>query len=102
MGAPASTTEPELAARLLGLAERRGRELAAARGYETPLLDIFCIGVNRAKRDLLLRRGYALSRTVYRMGADLGGEVVAVAGPGGHRDPARSAPASTSASCTTP
>jgi ribosomal protein S18 acetylase RimI-like enzyme len=39
------------------------------------LLDIFCIGVNRAKRELLLRRGYALSRTVYRMSADLGGEV---------------------------
>ena len=64
--------EAELSARLLGLAERRGREIAAARDYETPVLDIFCIGVNRAKRDLLLHHGYTLSRTVYRMAADLG------------------------------
>lgn len=77
------SAEPELATRLLNLAERRGRELAATRGYETPLLDIFCIGVNRAKRELLLRRGYALSRTVYRMSADLGGEVVALPVPEG-------------------
>ena len=63
--------EPDLAARLLNLAERRGRELAAARRYESPRLDIFCIGVDRAKRDLLLRHGYTLSRTVYRMAADL-------------------------------
>src|SRR5665647_2997163 len=63
--------EPELATRLLGLVERRSRELAAERGYEAPMLDIFCIGVNRAKRELLLRHGYALSRTVYRMAADL-------------------------------
>ena len=75
--------EPELAARLLGLAERRGRELAAARGYETPMLDIYCIGVNRAKRELLLRHGYALSRTVYRMAADLSGGVAALPVPEG-------------------
>ena len=75
--------EPELATRLLNLAERRGRELAAARGYETPILDIFCIGVNRAKRELLLRRGYALSRTVYRMSADLSGGVVTLPVPEG-------------------
>lgn len=77
------SAEPELATRLLNLAERRGRDLAAARGYESPLLDIFCIGVNRVKRELLLRRGYALSRTVYRMSADLGGEVVALPVPEG-------------------
>ncbi len=77
------TAEPQLATRLLNLAERRGRELAAARGYEAPLLDIFCIGVNRAKRELLLRRGYALSRTVYRMSADLGDEAVALPVPEG-------------------
>ena len=75
--------EPELAARLLGLAERRGRELASERRYETPLLDIFCIGVDRAKRDLLLRHGYALSRTVYRMAADLSGGVTALPVPKG-------------------
>ncbi|MFA4966348.1 MAG: GNAT family N-acetyltransferase [Thermoleophilia bacterium] len=67
--------EPELAARLLGLAERRAREVAAARGYgDGAALDIFCIAVNRAKRDLLLRHDYALLRTVYRMAADLTGE----------------------------
>jgi len=75
--------EPELGTRLLNLAERRGRELAATRGYETPALDVFCIGVNRAKRDLLLRRGYALSRTVYRMNADLGDGVATLPIPKG-------------------
>ncbi|MCX6363387.1 MAG: GNAT family N-acetyltransferase [Actinobacteria bacterium] len=75
--------EPALATRLLNLAERRGRELAASRGYETPMLDVFCIGVNHAKRELLLRRGYALSRTVYRMSADLGHGVVALPVPEG-------------------
>jgi mycothiol synthase len=63
--------EPELAARLLNLAERRSRDLAAARGYETAMLDIFCIAVDGAKRELLRRHGYALARTVYRMAADL-------------------------------
>ena len=75
--------EPELAVRLLGLAERRGRELASERRYETPLLDIFCIGVDRAKRDLLVRHGYALSRTVYRMAADLSNGVAALPTPEG-------------------
>jgi mycothiol synthase len=75
--------EPELAARLLGMAERRGRELAAARQYEAPLLDIFCIAVDHAKRDLLLRHGYALSRTVYRMAVDLSHGVVARPVPAG-------------------
>jgi mycothiol synthase len=75
--------EPQLATRLLNLAERRGRVLAAARGYESPILDIFCIGVNRAKRELLLQRGYALSRTVYRMAADLSDGVVALPIPEG-------------------
>ena len=75
--------EPGLAPRLLRLAERRGRELAAERGYEAPLLDIFCIGVNRAKRDLLLRYGYSLSRTVYRMAADLSHRVVPLPVPEG-------------------
>jgi len=75
--------EPELAPRLLGLAEHRSRELAAERGYEAPMLDIFCIGVNRAKRELLLRHGYALSRTVYRMAADLSDGVAALPVPEG-------------------
>jgi mycothiol synthase len=75
--------EPELAGRLLGLVERRGGELAAARGYEAPLLDVFCIGVNRFKGELLRRHGFALSRTVYRMAADLSGGVAAVPVPEG-------------------
>jgi mycothiol synthase len=75
--------EPELPARLLGLAERRGRELAAERSYEAPLLDVFCIGVNGAKRDLLLRHGYTLARTVYRMAADLSGGVATLPVPEG-------------------
>jgi len=75
--------EPGLAARLLGLAGRRGCELAAEREYEAPTLDIFCIGVNHPKRDLLLQHGYALKRTVYRMTADLGGGVEALPVPQG-------------------
>jgi GNAT superfamily N-acetyltransferase len=75
--------EPELAARLLGLAERRGRQLAAARDYEAPSLDIFCVGVDRAKRDLLLGHGYVRTRTVYRMTADLGAGVAALPAPEG-------------------
>jgi mycothiol synthase len=75
--------EPGLATRLLSLSEHRGRELATTRGYAAPLLDIYCIGVNRAKRDLLIRRGYALSRTVYRMAADLTGGVSALPLPEG-------------------
>ncbi|MCX6372429.1 MAG: GNAT family N-acetyltransferase [Actinobacteria bacterium] len=75
--------EPGLAERLIDLCERRGREVAAARGYEAPLLDIFCLGVNRAKRDLLLRHGYALSRTVYRMAADLSDGVAVLPVPEG-------------------
>ena len=63
--------EPELGGRLLGLAERRAAGLAVERGYEDARLDVFCIAVNRAKRDLLRRHGYELRRTVYRMTADL-------------------------------
>ncbi len=48
-----------------------------------PLLDIFCIGVNRAKRELLLRHGYALSRTVYRMAPTSATSVVALPVPEG-------------------
>jgi mycothiol synthase len=63
--------EPELAGRLLGLAERRAARLALERGYPEAALDVFCISGNRAKRDLLRRHGYELKRTVYRMTADL-------------------------------
>lgn len=63
--------EPELGGRLLGLTERRAAELAVQRGYEAPRLDVFCVGGNRAKRELLRRHGYAISRTVYRMTLDL-------------------------------
>jgi GNAT superfamily N-acetyltransferase len=65
--------EPELAGRLLGLAERRAAALAVERGYEHPRLDVFCVSANRAKRDLLRKHGYELVRTVYRMTVDLGG-----------------------------
>ncbi|NLE23329.1 MAG: GNAT family N-acetyltransferase [Actinobacteria bacterium] len=65
--------EPELPDRLLGLAERRAARIAVERGYADPTLDVFCISGNRAKRDLLRRHGYALTRSVYRMTADLSG-----------------------------
>ncbi len=65
--------EPELGGRLLGLAERRAAQLAVERGYPEPKLDVFCMAANRAKRDLLRRHGYTLTRTVYRMTADLTG-----------------------------
>jgi mycothiol synthase len=63
--------EPELPRRLLGLAERRARQIAAGRGYPDPALDVFCISGNTAKRDLLRERGFALRRTVIRMAIDL-------------------------------
>lgn len=63
--------EPELAGRLLGLAERRAAQLAVERGYSDAVLDVFCISRDRAKRDLLRRHGYSLKRTVYRMTAEL-------------------------------
>jgi mycothiol synthase len=75
--------EPGLDGRLLGLAERRAVELAVERDYADPTLDVFCISANRAKRDLLRRRGYALTRTVYRMSADLSGGVVELPLPAG-------------------
>jgi mycothiol synthase len=63
--------EPELARRLLGLAERRARQIATGRGYPGPALDVFCIGGDTAKRDLLRERGFVLRRTVLRMAVDL-------------------------------
>jgi mycothiol synthase len=75
--------EPELLDRLLGLAERRGREVAAERGYAAASLDIFCISLDHAKRDVLRRRGYDVRRTIYRMGIDLTGGAPARAVPEG-------------------
>jgi len=66
--------EPELADRLLGLAERRAAALAVERGYEHPRVDVFCVAANRTKRDLLRKHGYQIVRTVYRMTVDLGDE----------------------------
>ncbi len=63
--------EPELARRLLGLAERRARQIASRRGYPAPVLEVFCSGTNTAKRALLRERGFALRRTVIRMAIDL-------------------------------
>ena len=79
--------EPELAGRLLGLAERRAAALAVARGYEHPRLDVFCVSANRAKRDLLRKHGYELARTVYRMTVDLGGDLPGAPGARWPRDP---------------
>jgi mycothiol synthase len=67
--------EPELARRLLGLAERRARQLASGRGYAAPALDVFCISTDTAKRELLRERGFALRRTVVRMAIDLEADV---------------------------
>ena len=63
--------EQGLGGRLLGLAERRAAGLAVERGYADPSLDVFCITANRAKRELLRRHGYELTRTVFRMTVDL-------------------------------
>jgi len=75
--------EPELAGRLLGLAERRAAAIAVERGYEHPRLDVFCASANRVKRDLLRKHGYELARTVYRMTVDLGGELRSAPAPEG-------------------
>ena len=75
--------EPELAGRLLGLAERRAAALAVERGFERPRLDVFCVSANRAKRDLLRKHGYELARTVYRMTVDLGGDLPGAPTPEG-------------------
>jgi len=63
--------EPDLPRRLLGLAERRARQLASGRGYAAPTLDVFCISTNAAKRELLREHGFELRRTVLRMAVDL-------------------------------
>jgi mycothiol synthase len=75
--------EPQLAGRLLGLAERRAAALAVERGYEAPSLGIYCVAANRTKRELLLRHGYELARTVYRMTIDLSGGTPAAPAPEG-------------------
>jgi mycothiol synthase len=75
--------EPELAGRLLGLAERRAAAIAVERGYEDPKLDFYCVAANRAKRDLLRNHGYELARTVYRMTVDLGGDLAEAPVPAG-------------------
>jgi mycothiol synthase len=75
--------EPELAGRLLGLAERRAARLAVDRGYEHPRLDVFCVRANRAKRELLRKHGYELTRTVYRMSIDLADDVPEAPAPEG-------------------
>lgn len=75
--------EPELLDRLLALAERRGRDLAKERAYETPALDIFCISLDHTKRDVLRRRGYDVRRTIYRMGVDLTADLSPHAPPDG-------------------
>jgi mycothiol synthase len=64
--------EPGLAERLLALAERRADELARDRGYgPNASLGIFAITTSRAKGEALRRHGFAATRTIYRMAADL-------------------------------
>ena len=75
--------EPELGGRLLGLAERRAARLVVERGYRDASLDVFCITANRAKRELLHRRGYELRRTVFRMTVDLAGGAPELPAPDG-------------------
>ena len=75
--------EPGLPARLLGLAERRAGELAAERAYPNASVDVFCIAVNRTKRELLRRHGFELRRTIYRMAADLPSDLATPPGPEG-------------------
>ena len=75
--------EPELAGRLLGLAERRAARLAVDRGYEHPRLNVYCVRANRTKRELLRKHGYELVRTVYRMSIDLADEAPEAAAPEG-------------------
>jgi mycothiol synthase len=75
--------EPELARRLLGLAERRARRLASVRGYAASALDVFCISTNAVKRELLRGRGFALRRTVVSMAIDLEAGVLEPSPPAG-------------------
>jgi mycothiol synthase len=75
--------EPELLDRLLALAERRGGEVAEERRYASSSLDIFCISLDHAKRDVLRRRGYQVRRTIYRMGVDLTGKMMVQPAPEG-------------------
>ena len=64
--------DPSLRSRLLGLVERRAREIAAAAAYgDAAALEIFTLTANRAKRDLLAHHGFTPRRTVYRMRVDL-------------------------------
>jgi GNAT superfamily N-acetyltransferase len=64
--------EPALTGRLMNLVERRAHELARSRGYgEDATLDVFCIATGRAKRNVLIQRGFVPVRAVYRMGIDL-------------------------------
>jgi mycothiol synthase len=64
--------EPELADRLLALAERRAGELARSRGYGSDAsLEIFAITANSVKGETLRRHNFAATRTVYRMAVDL-------------------------------
>ncbi len=71
--------------RLAGLVERRAVVVGTERGYQDIRLELFCPAVNRRKRELLERHGYAVRRRVFRMEADLSGDVPVVAPPEGIR-----------------
>jgi mycothiol synthase len=64
--------DSDLRYRLLGLVERRARELATAAAYTaTTALQIFALAANRAKRDMLAQHGFTPRRVVHRMRIDL-------------------------------
>ncbi len=75
--------EQSLGGRFLGLAERRAAEISVLREYPSPSLAVFCITANPAKRELLRHHGYSLSRTVFRMTADLSAGAAESAAPDG-------------------
>jgi mycothiol synthase len=75
--------DDELRGRLLGLVERRARELAAAAAYgDAAALEIYTLAANRVKRDLLVRHGFAPRRSVYRLRVDLDAAAPAAPPPG--------------------
>jgi mycothiol synthase len=75
--------EEGLPARLLGLAERRARELVVERGYEAAALEVFALATDHVKTGLLRGHGFGLRRTVYRMAIDLEGGAPQLPAPAG-------------------
>lgn len=70
---PGPETAP-IGSELLARMEERARTMAAALAGD-PSLAVPCATANRAKRELLARRGYAQVRTFFRMERNLEGEI---------------------------